>query len=56
MKLDKKGINKTLRHIALGAIEAVENVAGATKKGGDKSAEVITEPLDANPASGYFAC
>ncbi len=48
MKIDKKGINKTLRHIALGAIEAVENVTGTTKKVVDKSAEAIVDALDAN--------
>ena len=48
MLIDKKEIDKTLRHIALGAIEAVENVAGATKKVVDKSTEAIVDTLDAN--------
>ena len=48
MLIDKKKINKALRHIALGAIETVENVTDATKKVVDKSGEVITEALDAN--------
>ena len=48
MLIDKKKVNKTLRHIALGAIETVENVTDATKKVVDKSSEVITETLDAN--------
>ncbi len=48
MLIDKRKVNKTLRKIALGAIETVENVTDATKKVVDKSADVIVETLDAN--------